>query len=69
MRILPNWKQVLRRAWSVRFLIAACVFSAGEVILPFFVHDMPRGWAVALSALCCIGGLVSRFVAQPEVNK
>jgi hypothetical protein len=69
MQLTSNWKHLIRRAWSVRFMIAACVFSAGEVVLPFFIHEMPRGWAVALSALCCVGGLISRLVAQPDIDK
>lgn len=69
LALLPEWKRILKRAWSVRLAIAAIVFSAGEVALPFFVADMPRGLAAGLSVLCTVGGLCARLLAQPEMHK
>lgn len=67
--LIDDWKRVIKRAWSVRLAILAALFSAGEVALPFFVADMPRGIAAGLSVICCVGGLWARIVAQPELRK
>ncbi|MCV0352548.1 MAG: hypothetical protein K5863_20920 [Nitratireductor sp.] len=34
MRLIHNWKAVLRYAWSIRFLVLAAVLSDVEVALP-----------------------------------
>lgn len=34
MRLIHNWKAVLRYAWSIRFLVLAAVLSGVEVALP-----------------------------------
>jgi hypothetical protein len=64
MRLLPDWKQILKKAWSVRFLVLAGVFSTAEVVLPLFVQDMPRGIFVALTSISILGSLFSRVIVQ-----
>jgi len=43
MTLLEDWKEVLRKAWSIRFIVLAGVLSGIEVILPFFADAIPRG--------------------------
>ena len=43
MRLVPNWRRVLRHAWSIRFNLAALVFAAAEIILPLYQDVIPRG--------------------------
>ena len=38
MTLLTDWKVVLRKAWSVRFMVLAGTLSAGEV-LPCLVTE------------------------------
>jgi hypothetical protein len=67
MHLYENWKEILRKAWSIRFMILAGVLSGIEVILPFFAHDIPRGPFAALSFLAVSAAFVSRLVAQRNV--
>lgn len=67
--LVKNWRQVLKRAWSVRLLLAAGFFSGAEVFLPLIdgYVDMPRGLFAAMSGLSAAGAFVSRFLAQKDL--
>lgn len=62
--LYSNWRQIIRRAWSVRLMIAAFLLTAAEVVLPLYADDLPRGLFAALSGLAVAGAFVSRLVAQ-----
>ena len=51
MRLLPNWKAVLRYAWSIRFIALAAALSGAEVALPLIERflPIPAGIFAALS--------------------
>lgn len=67
MHLYTNWKQIVRKAWSVRFMILAGVLSAVEVVLPFFEQSFPRGVFAALSGLSVGAAFVARLVAQKDM--
>lgn len=64
MKLLPDWRDVLRRAWSVRLMILAGLLSGVEVILPYFAESLPRGLFAGLSILVIAGAFVARILAQ-----
>jgi len=68
MKLANDWKEILKKAWSVRFMILAGVLSGVEVILPFFVYDIPRGTFAVLSFLAVAGAFMSRLVAQKNMQ-
>jgi hypothetical protein len=55
MKLIPNAKAVLRKAWSVRLGILAGLFSGAEVVVPFFADSMPRNVFALLVIRCCDG--------------
>ena len=67
--LLDDWRQVLRRAWSVRFSMMAAALTAAEVVVPLFGDVLPRGALVLLAFACSIGWTVARIVAQPEMHR
>ena len=67
--LLPDWRRVLRRAWSVRFSLLAAAFTAAEVVVPVFGDVLPRGVFVLLAFASSIGATVARIVAQPEMHR
>lgn len=69
MKLLANWKCILKRAWSIRLMILAGLLSGLEVILPMFIHELPRGLFSILSLLVIGGAFVARILAQQEVVK
>ena len=69
LSLLVDWRNVLRRAWSIRFSLLAAGFSAAEVVVPLFGDVLPRGAFVLLAFVASIGATVARIVAQPEMNQ
>ena len=68
MRLVPDWKRIVRKAWSIRLAVLAAVLSGLEVILPMYSASLPRGTFVALSFACTCAALVARVVAQPKMR-
>ena len=70
MTLVANWRRVLSRAWSIRFLAAAFLFSVLEIVLPAldgFLPVPPLTFAV-VSGLCSAAAFVARLVAQSSVS-
>lgn len=70
MRLVWNWRSVLRHAWSIRLLIVAGALSGAEVALPLVdgLLPIPRGVFAILSFLATAGAFVARLVAQQSVS-
>ena len=69
MELLPGWKKVVRRAWSIRLSIIAALFSGAEVVLPLFVDVLPRNLFASLSFVAVVGMALARVVAQPRMRQ
>lgn len=70
MKLLSNWRAVLRHAWSVRFMVLAAVFSGAEIAWPFLeeIVPVPRSTFGIVSGLLTMAALVARFVAQEKIT-
>ncbi len=68
MHLYDNWRDILKKAWSVRFMLLAGVLSAVEVALPFFEDHFPRGIFAALSGLAVGAAFIARLVAQKDLE-
>jgi len=64
MHLYPNWREIARRAWSIRLLVLAGILSGLEVILPFFSEDIPRNLFAVLSFIAVSAAFVARLVVQ-----
>lgn len=69
MKLIHNWRTLLRRAWSLRLMIVAAILSGVEVALPFFSDALPRGTFAALSAVTVALAFAARLVAQKGVEE
>lgn len=67
MKLYSNWREIYRKAWSVRFAALAAIFSSAEAMLPFYSEAVPRGVFAALSGLASVAGLWARGVYQKHV--
>lgn len=68
MQLGSEWKNVVRKAWSIRFMLLAGLLSGVEVVFPLFVDSFPRGLFAALSILFTGAAFVARIVVQKEVK-
>jgi len=70
MKLISNWRAVLKHAWSIKLIILAGILSGAEIALPL-IQDLlpiPRGVFAGLSFLATAAGLVARLVAQQSVS-
>lgn len=69
MRFVSNWRAVLTRAWSVRFMILAAMLSGVEVAIPFLdgYLPIPQRTFAALAAISATLAFVARFVVQSGI--
>ena len=68
MTLHDNWKDLIRKAWSVKFMVMAFLLTMAEVMLPFFSDAVPPKLFAVLSGLAVAGAFVSRLVAQKDMQ-
>ena len=73
MRLGNNWLEILKRAWSVRFIAVAGLLTGLETVLPLahawgWLEWMPRGVLAGLSFVVVCGAFVSRFLVQRNLG-
>lgn len=72
MKLIPNWWDILKRAWSVRLLAVAALLSGFEVLLPIvrdYIWPIPSGWFAVSSFTCTVGAVFARIAAQNNITK
>jgi hypothetical protein len=74
VRLLHNWLDVLKWAWSVRLMALAAVLSGLEVLIQVltayaYKPPIPVGLFAALSGLVTVAAFAARFVAQKGLSK
>ena len=67
MKLYENWKQILKEAWSLRFIALAGILSAAEAVLPMFQDSIPQNIFASLSFFCISAAFVSRLVTQKGI--
>ena len=66
MRLDPEWRLILRHAWSVRWIALAAVLTGVEVVLPLFSDAVPRNLFAALSFGATVSAMLARVLIQPR---
>lgn len=69
--LISNWPTVLRKAWSVRFAVAATMFTGIEFAVPFldgYVNVPPKIFA-AFAGLASAAAFISRLMAQKGISE
>lgn len=71
MKLLPDWRRVVRKAWSVRLMLLAGLLTGCEAVINMVGADVLPGpqWVRGLLVLVVIGAaFVSRLMAQKEAG-
>lgn len=70
MKLVANWRRVLRHAWSIRLNLLASALGAAEVGVSIFVDDPPiaRGSFALLAMGVSAAAGVARIVAQAPLS-
>ncbi|WP_062233253.1 hypothetical protein [Aureimonas sp. N4] len=70
MTLVANWRRVLSRAWSVRFIALTFALIVLDFALPAFEESLglpPRTFAL-ISGVTSAAAFVARLVVQPAVS-
>ena len=70
-RLVPNWRAILRKAWSVWLMALAVVLTAAEVLLSMVgpgVLPVSQGVFAALSGVTTVGALIARVLVQEDLK-
>lgn len=67
MRLLDDWKHILKTAWSIRLIAVAAFLSGLEVYFQIYgaPNWMPSGTFAILSAITSALAFAARLYAQP----
>jgi hypothetical protein len=69
MALVENWDAILKRAWSVKFNIAATLFGAAEVVVALVQPtSIPNGVFAGIAAVISIAANIARVMAQQELS-
>lgn len=73
MKLLPDWRDVLSKAWSVKFMLLAIIASGAEtavaIMQPMWETQLPAGIFAALAGLLTSAAMVARLLAQREAEE
>lgn len=64
MKLYDNWRELIRRTWSIRFIVLAGILSGCEVALPLLGDRIEPGVFAGLSVFFTAAAFISRLVVQ-----
>jgi hypothetical protein len=67
--LVEDWQTILRKAWSVKFNIAAVIFGAAELVVQLVQPESIRpGVFAGIAACVSIAATGARVLAQTELS-
>jgi hypothetical protein len=68
--LLPDWKDILKKAWSVKFLGLAALVSGCEAVMQIAgASFLPAGVGPAAIGVLSALGILARVMAQREAEE
>ena len=64
--LVDDWKEILKKAWSVRLIILAGLLTGVEAVLPFFGKNIPGIQLLTLFVVAA--ALIARLLAQKNIK-
>jgi hypothetical protein len=71
MKLYSNWRDIARKAWSIRLIVLAGVMTGLEALVTFFGVDwipLPHWLRMVLITLLMGGAFVARLVSQKGIG-
>jgi hypothetical protein len=68
MKLVANWRVVLRHAWSIRLMLVAALFSGLDAAQPLVAGlvPIPPIFFAVFAALISAAAFIARLVAQEQ---
>lgn len=68
-KVGTTWRDVLRKAWSVRLSALAAAFMAAEIAMPILAPSMPPYLFVLLALVASLGSIWARVLVQKNMQE
>jgi hypothetical protein len=69
VKLSDDWKEVLRKAWSVRLMAVTALFVGLEAALPNLDGLLPPKTFAILAFVTTVGSFATRLLAQPNMDR
>lgn len=68
--LVPNWRRVLWRAWSVRLIFLIGLLQGLDVAMPLvgLALPLPDGWLPWVTLAVAVAAAISRFIPQKTIS-
>lgn len=68
--LAPNWKAIVKRAWSIRLIALAALVDGLSIAWPLFEDYMPidRLWFAVIALMLNIGAFYARLKFQRNLR-
>jgi len=67
VKLYHNWREILRKSWSLKFIFLAIVLNAVSVILPSYWDSFPRDTFNAIFFVVLVAAGTARVIAQQDI--
>ena len=67
MKLYNNWREILKKAWSIKFAVLATIFTVMQVVVPIYSDVLPKHLFALLTGISAVGVIVARVVWQEDV--
>lgn len=68
MRLVYDWRRVLRYSWSIRLSILSCLFSTAELVLNLLTPQFPSGRFIFGAAIVSLCATIARVIEQKNLR-
>lgn len=69
IKLIDDWRAVLKRAWSLKFSLLAALLGAAEMAVQFYQPASIRpGVFAAIAGTVSLASALARLVAQTELS-
>jgi hypothetical protein len=66
MKLASDWREVLRKAWSIRLIILAGVLTGLEALVPFLGTNVPYLKVITFGVISA--AFIARITAQRDLK-
>lgn len=68
LQLVEDWRTILKKAWSVKFNVAAALFGGAELAVALYQPEgVPRGAFAGIAFMVSICAAGARVMAQKEM--
>jgi hypothetical protein len=67
VKLYDNWRQILKKSWSLKFVILAIILNAVVVVFPSYWDSFSRDTFSIIMMVLLIAAGTARVIAQHDI--